>query len=315
MDNAGENLYFSDVHSTIRKRASGRPPTPVPAFFLYGEAPQTPDEATVHVETIAERSRLYDWTILPHRHLDLHQIIVIQSGAVEVHVDRHAGKMIAPGVIHTPPGVVHGFHFAPNTRGWVCSFGSGLAKDLAARSGELREFLGLPQVVSLARPMFLATDLLKLSTMLMREFERTAFERNTALRGLVAAWVANVYRVCHSQERESGRIDSRDRELVAKFREAIERLFREHLTLASYCRSVGVSESQLRRACLTVAGQAPVALIHLRLLVEAERQLRYTAMSVSEVAYFLGFEDPAYFSRFFSRQTGLPPKAYRRQFA
>jgi AraC-like DNA-binding protein len=49
----------------------------------------------------------------------------------------------------------------------------------------------------------------------------------------------------------------------------------------------------------------------LRMLVEAERQLRYTAMSVSQVAYYLGFEDPAYFSRFFRRRTGLPPKSFR----
>jgi AraC family transcriptional activator of pobA len=47
------------------------------------------------------------------------------------------------------------------------------------------------------------------------------------------------------------------------------------------------------------------------MLVEAERQLRYTGMSVAQVAYFLGFEDPAYFTRFFSRRTGVSPKVFR----
>jgi AraC family transcriptional activator of pobA len=54
-----------------------------------------------------------------------------------------------------------------------------------------------------------------------------------------------------------------------------------------------------------------VALIHLRMIVEAERQLRYTTMPVAQVAYLLGFEDPAYFTRFFRRHSGLSPKAFR----
>ena len=35
-------------------------------------------------------------------------------------------------------------------------------------------------------------------------------------------------------------------------------------------------------------------------------------MSVTQVAYYLGFEDPAYFSRFFARRMGISPRAFRR---
>jgi AraC family transcriptional activator of pobA len=52
-------------------------------------------------------------------------------------------------------------------------------------------------------------------------------------------------------------------------------------------------------------------LVHSRLLVEAERQLRYTTKSVSQIAFQLGFEDPAYFSRFFTRLTNSSPRAFR----
>jgi AraC-like DNA-binding protein len=51
--------------------------------------------------------------------------------------------------------------------------------------------------------------------------------------------------------------------------------------------------------------------VHLRVLVEAERQLRYTTMSITQIAYHLGFDDPAYFSRFFTRQVGVSPRAFR----
>lgn len=311
MDAGPQNLYFSNMSGSHQKRGRSKPSAPVPAFFLYGEAPQAPDEATVHVETIAARSRLHDWTIEPHRHRDLHQIIVVHAGNAQVDLDRHRSTLEAPGIIHAPPGVVHGFRFQANTVGWVCSFASGLAKDLSGRSGELRRFLESPKVASLSQTTFLATDLLALSAMLLREFERSALGRESVLRGLLTAWVTNVYRVSQTGEHDSAAVASREREIVATFRQAVESRFREHAPLAIYCRSIGVSDSQLRRACLAVTGQAPAALIQLRMLVEAERQLRYTAMSVSQVAYYLGFEDPAYFSRFFRRRTGLPPKSFR----
>jgi len=37
----------------------------------------------------------------------------------------------------------------------------------------------------------------------------------------------------------------------------------------------------------------------------------YTSKPVSEIAYALGFDDPAYFTRFFSQRTGLSPRAFR----
>jgi AraC family transcriptional activator of pobA len=67
----------------------------------------------------------------------------------------------------------------------------------------------------------------------------------------------------------------------------------------------------LRRACYAAAGQWPIDLIHLRILVEAERRLRYTSMSVTQIVYYPGFEDPAYFGRFFARRAKISPRAFR----
>ena len=52
-------------------------------------------------------------------------------------------------------------------------------------------------------------------------------------------------------------------------------------------------------------------MLHERLLAEARRQLSYTDRTISTIAYDLGFEDPAYFSRFFRRGAGVPPAGWR----
>ncbi len=45
--------------------------------------------------------------------------------------------------------------------------------------------------------------------------------------------------------------------------------------------------------------------------LEAKRALLYSNMTIAEVAYHLGFEDPAYFSRFFAKVVGRSPRAFR----
>jgi AraC family transcriptional activator of pobA len=52
-------------------------------------------------------------------------------------------------------------------------------------------------------------------------------------------------------------------------------------------------------------------LIDARVMREARRNLAYTNLSVSTIAYTLGFTDPAYFSRVFTRALGLSPRAFR----
>ncbi|MDR3508649.1 MAG: helix-turn-helix domain-containing protein, partial [Caulobacteraceae bacterium] len=107
-------------------------------------------------------------------------------------------------------------------------------------------------------------------------------------------------------------VDGSALRLVARFREAVEAGYRSGMTIEAYAQALGVTTTKLRRACLAVAGCAPIGLIQARLLLEAKRVLLYSNMTVAETAYYLGFEDPAYFSRFFARQAGVSPRGYRR---
>jgi AraC family transcriptional activator of pobA len=58
-------------------------------------------------------------------------------------------------------------------------------------------------------------------------------------------------------------------------------------------------------------GRPVSRLIDDRVVREARRNLAYTNMSVTTIAYTLGFADPAYFSRVFTRSLGLSPRAFR----
>ncbi len=103
----------------------------------------------------------------------------------------------------------------------------------------------------------------------------------------------------------------RQARLVARLRDRIEQRFRHREPVADHARALGVSETALRQACARTAGLSPAAMLDERALLEARRLLLYSNLSVAEVGYATGFEDPAYFSRFFARHTGRSPRDWR----
>ena len=100
---------------------------------------------------------------------------------------------------------------------------------------------------------------------------------------------------------------------LQRFHALIEQRFRESRSIEAYAGTLGITATQLNNVCRTHAGKSALQLIHDRVLLEARRNLVYTVMSVSEIAYALGFSDPAYFSRFFRQRTGVSPGAFRRR--
>lgn len=311
MDEASRNMYFSSMlprRTTPSRSARGGE---IPAFFLYGEPPRTPDSRTAHVETIAARSALLDWKIRAHRHRDLYQLLFMQRGKVAVSLDAQRLSLQAPAVVIMPPGCVHAFDFQRDSAGLVVSFGVDLHRVMSRDAQGLARFLETPAALPLDPSVRRETDLDALAAMLLREFSRSAPGRDLAVSGLLGALLANLQRLAGHQQQGQSAPRTRELELVARFRHQVGRRYREHTDIATYARQLGTSETRLRRACLAAAGESPIGIVHRRLLVEAERQLRYTSMSVSQVAWYLGFKDPAYFSRFFTRARGASPRAFR----
>lgn len=80
---------------------------------------------------------------------------------------------------------------------------------------------------------------------------------------------------------------------------------------AFYAAELGISPTHLNRFVKAMTGKGAHELITRKLLEEAKRELIFSFGSVEEISYRLGFADPAYFSRFFLKQTGGTPRAWR----
>jgi len=99
--------------------------------------------------------------------------------------------------------------------------------------------------------------------------------------------------------------------LLQRFRQLVEVGFRSRSPVSHYARQMGVSADRLHAICTRELNRTPKELIDQRAAREAALGLERTMLSVKQLSYSLGFQDPAHFSNFFRRLAGISPTDYR----
>ena len=299
------------------------PPSPLPTFTLYGEAQAGRRSGLgldpLHCESIAERSARHDWAIAPHRHADLFQLLVLQRGRVQIRAEGREAALVAPAWISVPAPAVHGFAFAPEVLGQVVTVHQAHLQQLLAGEPALRERLLRLDWAPLARrgePG--ATALHDAAAQLLARYRHPRPWRRLSLDAgllqLITAWaeLPPGPAQAHDAPAPTGaRPGLRTQEHVQRYLALIERDHRHTQRLADYAQALHISPTQLNRCCQQALGRNALALLHERLLLEAQRELSYTTLSIKQIALGLGFTDAAYFSRFFQRLVGCGPAAWR----
>lgn len=272
----------------------------IPVYGLFGESHAPSPAGFAHIETIAERSSLHDWEISPHRHERGIQVLIVSAGHAEVTLDGARFALVPPAYVVLPAGSVHGFRFSPGTHGHVLT----LSLDFAGRARGADDPL---------RHLLTKGGHGTMGDNAARRVELLAGEMNA----LAQEWhdghlfLALAEALARSlPDPELGAQSADDRRL-AQFRHLVEVHLREHRGLDFYANSIGCTPRTLGRLCHARLGGSPLEVIHRRLGVEAQRLLRYTNASVTQIAQELGFADPSYFSRFYLRVMGRRPQAER----
>lgn len=279
----------------------------IPSFFLFGEPLRTVEGKFLHLEDLDDRSRPNDWNIRAHAHADLNHVFHITSGGGAMHAEDEVVVFSAPCLLLVPSGVVHGFVWEAETTGAVLTLADSYLRDLAMREPDFSSLFKVPHQLPLAATSGVGTALGNLS----RELVWTAPGSGAAVEAQLLAIMVEALRLSIHAKAAGPAIHGSQARLVARFRELVEAHYRESLTIEDYANRLGVTVGRLRAACRMIAAVSPLRLMQDRMILEAKRALLYSNMTVAEVGYHLGFEDPAYFSRFFAKAEGLSPRAFR----
>jgi len=249
----------------------------------------------------------------PHFH-EFFQMYLLQGNA-RLMLDFKEYSLHGMNAAFVSPGQVHTVKPGRELQGVTLSFTQAFFDDDAPPPSRLLE---LPFFFPDDSPPWLkltsaaATGLTPLFDDLCAEYDAAKPDAEEMLRATLRLLLLRLGRLA-SQQQATPQKASRSMTLLRQFQLELEKHFRERTDLATYARALGVTANHLNDVVHEQTGHAAGDLIRRRRLLDAKRLLSHSDLSVSEIGYSLGFDDPSYFARFFRRYEKMTPTKFRDQ--
>tara|TARA_R110002073_G_scaffold11117_19_gene51412 strand:+ start:4693 stop:5712 length:1020 start_codon:yes stop_codon:yes gene_type:complete len=299
-----------ELRSGYLNMQHGRQLGGIPRFFLYNGPTDGVDLDFLHVEQIRERSGQNDWTIRAHSHPDHVQILLIQHGGGTIRIEDRAFDIPTGGLLVIPAAMVHEIAFRPGTDGFVITAATAFVAKVAQFDPQFAGILDTPEVFTLLPEQTQACASIFASV--LHEYTWPSLAQKTAITAEVLRLFVVILRLRADSTPGTVTLSDRDHALLSRYRALIEDHFRTQRSMEFFAAELGITPQRLNQACRKRTGRTASELLHERLIVEAKRTLLFLDQSIAEIGYALGFEDSAYFNRFFARRVGCPPGVYRR---
>ena len=286
--------------------------TDVPHYFLYGETVPSDALDSIYIAALEESLPKHNWEIRPHRHDNLHQLLVIEDGQALINIREHSSEEKGHCILSIPPREVHGFVHHPGVRGFIVTIVESFLQGVFAES-ELKQFPFLfneSLLVRLDPESRASLDFEMIMRRIVWEYRNSRPGQIAVIGAYLKILFILLARSANLMQPVEHQYDAKIK-LYDQFQSLLEAHYFEHWSVRDYAEAIGLTGGRLNRLCQRFTGQSALQIIHGRLITEAKRKLIYMDMAMNEVAYDLGFKDPAYFSRFFSKHCGEPPGKYK----
>ncbi len=213
-------------------------------------------------------------------------------------------------LVYVPHGAVHAFRNDDALDGAILHFDDVMAmgsSDGQSLPGILR-LLALSsrpsRTLSSAQALIMESSIETLASELSAEDD---FGMPTAIEAALRLLLVRVCRLF----RETGEPRSTEYKRYLEFLGLVECHYSAGLSVEAYATQLGVSSKTLSRSVHDAASCSPKDVISERLALEMKRLLVHTDLSVKEIAGRLGMNDASYLTRFFRKQAGVAPSAFR----
>jgi len=243
--------------------------------------------------------------------LEFHDILLVTRGTGALLLDGQANP-VSPGVVvFTLPGQVRQWQVEDSLDG-ACLF---FPRDFTADVFSDPRFLDHFAFFSPRRP----SAALVLGVDARRQF----LDRFAAMQREIAGFHSDVADAMRAQLYEllvmlnrcyiaqHGMVAMRPGDIVERYLGLIQRRFARSHRVADYAASLRISPGHLNALCREALRSSAGTLIRERIALEARRLLLYSDLTATQIAERLGFDDPAYFARFFRREVGISPTRFR----
>ena len=298
------------MNTIVEPNPNSRLPVAIPIYTLSDIVPATPtaDFAVQRLDMICAR---LGRDIPAHRY-DHYQLCWITGGCGSLSVDTLEYTITPPALCYFLPGQVHTARASSPLTGYSIHFTHAFflydARE-QTRLAELPLFYppdAAPPIQANQRQAATISDLMR---KIEQEYHAELADQATVLRAYLHILLVEAKRLrphlTTIRNSEAGYL------LTRRFLLLVETHYRSGASVTEYAAQLHVTAAHLSQTIKRTLNKTARAVIQERVLLEARRLLRYSDLSVAEIAQQLNFQDASYFGRFFKKQTGRSPQAFR----
>lgn len=234
-------------------------------------------------------------------------LVLCTSGSAVITVDENDFELKAKDVITITSGQIHYFKKRDGAKGFILEF----TLDFFCKDDKDIELIfhnGLFCHFAMNEVINVGNDVIEKQLQLInRELTEKPYQYLTSIHSRIELILVEINRAKISRGDEIWKPDA----LFLKFLEAVRNNFEKEYSVSQFAQVLQTTEIKLNELAKLHTGKTAQNVVYSLVISEAKRLLTYGDLSVKEVAFKLGFNDPFYFSNFFKKQTALSPKLYK----
>lgn len=244
----------------------------------------------------------------PHRH-HFYTFILVTDGGGSHSIDFHDHELISGRIFLIAPGQVHAWMGLRKVKGFVVLF-----NDSFMTLSKGRKMMSAWPLFRAHQQAYydLKAEELKIWIDAFLFMEEEVSKNDSYSRDAIFYSLSSLLVRASRLSQQKLMVDAvSGQDFLFAFQELIEENF---LTLKSpkqYADKMYLTANYLNALCKKKSGKSAGELIRQRILLEAKRLLAHTALSISEIAFKLNFQDNSYFGRFFKKYVKLTPDLFR----
>ncbi|GHN02171.1 AraC family transcriptional regulator [Cytophagales bacterium WSM2-2] len=250
-----------------------------------------------------------------HRH-EYYEIIWLKNGVGHHHIDLLPHHYSGSVLFLLAPGQIHRIEQTIPSEGYIVKFLPSVFK----MEKEFNEYImdGCLFDNTLTSPVITVPEHLNsvlesLFLNLIQEFRQLEPDAENIVSSYLKILITHIHRIQRKLTSSGNAIGNPRYELFRKFKVAIESQYKQRHSVQHYADVLSTQPRSLNSVSREFAGKSAGEVIHERILLEAKRSLYHETKSVKEISFELGFEDPAYFTRFFKKHEGIAPQYFKEQ--
>ena len=250
----------------------------------------------------------------PHR-VEFYHIVYFSKGSGVHFVDFQPYTYDEGSLLFISKGQVHAFRVSPDAEGILILF----TESFLSKNMIHSDILSLHRLYNyhFRHPVILSEDSQneKFSMViheLSEEYKHPdAFAKEDMLRLLLKLLLLKAERVKQTllpQGKTTNRITK-----FTTFQQNVEAHYMETRNARDYADMMAVSYKTLNDICKSITGSTAKAFIDNVVILEIKRHLATSDISVKELTYIMGFDEPTNFVKYFKKHTGQSPSKFQRQ--